>query len=41
MRKFLLTTLLAIMMSATTSFAANWGQIYTDQNDGLRTNLRD
>ena len=33
MRKVFLTTLLVIMMSAATALAANWQQIYTDQND--------
>lgn len=35
MRKMFLTTLLVIMMSAVTALAANWGQIYTDQNDNV------
>lgn len=35
MRKVFLTTLLVIMMSAVTALAANWGQIYTDQNDNV------
>ena len=33
MRKVFLATLLIAMMSAATVFAANWQQIYTDQND--------
>lgn len=33
MRKVFLTALVLIMMSATTALAANWQQIYTDQND--------
>ncbi|MBR1645283.1 MAG: hypothetical protein IJ685_00755 [Selenomonadaceae bacterium] len=33
MRKVFLMTLLIAMMSATTVFAANWQQVYTDQND--------
>lgn len=35
MRKIFLTTLLVIMMSAATALAANWGQIYTDQDDNV------
>ncbi len=35
MRKIFLTTLLVFMMSAATALAANWQQIYTDQNDNL------
>lgn len=35
MRKIFLTTLLVIMMSAASALAANWGQIYTDQNDNV------
>ena len=35
MKKTFLTTLLVIMMSAATALAANWGQIYTDQNDDV------
>ena len=35
MRKVFLATLLVIMMSAATALAANWGQIYTDQNDNV------
>ena len=33
MKKFFLSTLLVIMMSAATALAASWIQIYTDQND--------
>ena len=33
MRKIFLMTLLIAMMSATTVLAANWQQVYTDQND--------
>ena len=33
MRKVFLMTLLIAMMSVTTVFAANWLQVYTDQND--------
>ena len=35
MRKVFLSTLLIIMMSAATALAANWEQIYTDQNDNV------
>ena len=35
MRKVFLATLLVIMMSAATALAANWQQIYTDQNDNV------
>ena len=35
MRKYFLTTLLVIMMTAATALAANWQQIYTDQNDDV------
>ena len=35
MRKAFLATLLVIMMSAATALAANWQQIYTDQNDNV------
>ncbi|MBO4779830.1 MAG: hypothetical protein J5497_04245 [Selenomonadaceae bacterium] len=35
MKKFFLATLLIVMMSAATALAANWGQIYTDQNDNV------
>lgn len=35
MRKIFLTTLLVIMMSAATALAANWQQIYTDDNDNV------
>lgn len=35
MRKIFLTTLLVIMMSAATALAANWQQVYTDQNDNV------
>lgn len=35
MRKIFLTTLLVIMMSAATALAANWQQIYTDNDDNL------
>ena len=35
MRKVFLATLLVIMMSAATALAANWEQIYTDQNDNV------
>lgn len=35
MRKIFLTTLLVIMMSAATALAANWQQIYTDDNDDV------
>lgn len=33
MKKFFLATLLVIVMSVTTAFAANWQQIYTDNDD--------
>ena len=33
MRKVFLTALVLIMMCASTALAANWQQIYTDQND--------
>ena len=35
MRKVFLTTLLVIMMSAATALAADWTQIYTDDNDNV------
>ena len=35
MRKVFLTTLTVIMMIAATALAANWGQIYTDQDDNV------
>ena len=35
MRKIFLTTLLVMMMSATTALAAYWAQIYTDDNDNV------
>ena len=35
MRKIFLTTLTVIMMIAATALAANWGQIYTDQDDNV------
>lgn len=35
MRKIFLMALMAIVMSATTALAANWGQIYTDQDDNV------
>ena len=35
MRKVFLTTLLVIMMSAATALAADWVQIYTDDNDNV------
>ena len=35
MRKIFLATLLVIMMSAATALAANWTQIYTDDNDNV------
>ena len=35
MKRFFLATLLVIMMSAATALAANWQQIYTDQNDNV------
>ncbi len=35
MRKIFLTTLLVIMMSAATALAANWQQIYTDNDDNV------
>ena len=35
MRKIFLSTLLVIMMSAATALAANWQQIYTDNEDNL------
>ena len=35
MRKIFLATLLVFMMSAATALAANWQQIYTDQNDNV------
>lgn len=35
MKKIFLATLLVFMMSAATALAANWQQIYTDQNDNV------
>lgn len=35
MRKIFLATLLVFMMSAATALAANWQQIYMDQNDNV------
>ena len=35
MKKIFLTTLLVIMMSAATALAANWQQIYTDNEDNV------
>ncbi len=35
MRKIFLTTLLIFMMSAATALAANWQQIYTDNDDNV------
>ena len=35
MRKIFLATLLVFMMSAATALAANWQQIYTDNDDNV------
>lgn len=35
MKRFFLVTLLIIIMSATTALAANWQQIYTDNDDNM------
>ena len=35
MKRIFLATLLVFMMSAATALAANWQQVYTDQNDNV------
>ena len=42
MRKVFLATLMVIMMTAATALAANWQQIYTDNDENeTRFSLRD